>query len=103
MCIRQLFCLATTHALAANRPGEHSSHQARWRLPLGWVLLLTVSALLLAPGAFAQNLNPLLAIIAPMPEGTWAQVNQNAFSDVWTPPNLRLHPLWGRACQLWRQ
>ncbi len=90
MCIKQLFCLATPHASAANRPGEHSSHQARWRLLLEWVLLLTVPALLLAPGAFAQNLNPLLAIIAPMPEGTWAQVNQNAFSDVWPPANLRL-------------
>src|SRR5437764_14466204 len=68
------------------RQREHRSDQSRWHLPLGWMLLLVVPALLLAPGAFAQNLSPLLTIIAEMPEGTWRQVNQNTFSEVWPPP-----------------
>ncbi len=35
----------------------------------------------------------LLTIVAGMPEGTWAKVNSNRFSDVWTPADLR--PLYG--------
>jgi hypothetical protein len=89
-----------THALAGQvqvawnaittRQGEHRSDQSRWHLPLGWMLLLAIPALLLASGAFAQSSPPLLTIIAQMPEGTWREVNQNAFSDVWPPANLRL-------------
>ncbi|WP_418647175.1 DNRLRE domain-containing protein [Thauera butanivorans] len=48
-------------------------------------------------GAMAQGApyaeGPLLEIIKEMPEGSWAKVNENAFSDVWTPAALR--PLYG--------
>ena len=32
---------------------------------------------------------PLLPLVGTMPEGTWAKVSSNLFSDVWTPPELR--------------
>jgi hypothetical protein len=35
------------------------------------------------------NLGNLLNTIAAMPEGGWQKVNLNAFSSVWTPPDLR--------------
>jgi hypothetical protein len=31
----------------------------------------------------------LLSIVQQMPEGAWTKVNQNSFSDVWTPMELR--------------
>ncbi len=37
----------------------------------------------------AVNLGPLLSTIAAMPEGSWARVNLNSFSNVWTPADLR--------------
>ncbi len=37
----------------------------------------------------------LLDRVTAMPEGSWLQVNENFFSDVWTPAELR--PLKGRA------
>lgn len=38
---------------------------------------------------------PLLDIVEAMPEGSWAKVNTNNFSDAWTPSALR--PLYGTA------
>ncbi len=41
----------------------------------------------------APDLSSLLTIVASMPEGSWKRVNLNAFSDVWTPADLR--PMFG--------
>lgn len=43
------------------------------------------------PPVYAEG--PLLQIITQMPEGSWARVNANSYSDVWTPSFLR--PLYG--------
>ncbi|KFB67600.1 Ig-like domain-containing protein [Candidatus Accumulibacter vicinus] len=39
--------------------------------------------------ASGQALTELQAMIASLPEGNWAKVNTNNYSDVWTPPDLR--------------
>ena len=41
------------------------------------------------------ELTDLLAIVEDMGEGDWSRVNENFFSEVWTPPELR--PLKGAA------
>jgi hypothetical protein len=43
----------------------------------------------------APDLSALRSIISALPEGGWAKVNLNAFSDVWAPADLR--PLKGRS------
>lgn len=60
------------------------------------VLLATMACLNATDDAFAQTPyadGPLLDIVLNMPEGSWARVNTNNFSDVWTPASLR--PLYG--------
>ena len=39
------------------------------------------------------NLSGLVGLISSLPEGEWVKANLNAFSDVWTPEDLR--PLYG--------
>jgi len=41
------------------------------------------------PANSAANLPALVDMLAAMPEGSWRQVNENRFSDVWTPGELR--------------
>ncbi|MFZ3081480.1 Ig-like domain-containing protein [Rhodoferax ferrireducens] len=43
--------------------------------------------------AGTPDVSNLLAVVAGMAEGEWRRVNLNAFSSVWTPPDLR--PLYG--------
>ena len=43
--------------------------------------------------AQSADLDGLLMILAALPEGEWAKVNLNTFSNVWTPADLR--PLYG--------
>ena len=59
------------------------------------VIITSVLLTIGLPKAAAQppDLNGLLAIIETLPEGSWAKVNLNQFSDVWTPAELR--PLYG--------
>src|SRR4030095_16527519 len=57
-------------------------------------LLLTLSLLVFVPLALAQTVppyvanSPLLQVIKTLPEGGWAKVNTNLYSDVWTPDDL---------------
>ena len=46
------------------------------------------------PKTDSADLTGLIETIAALPEGNWARVNENSFSDVWTPGELR--PLEGR-------
>ena len=51
---------------------------------------LGLAAISLDAGAqspYAQG--PLLDIVEAMPEGSWAKVNTNNFSDAWTPAGQR--------------
>jgi hypothetical protein len=41
------------------------------------------------PAGTPPDLSALIGIVASIPEGSWAKVNLNLFSDVWTPPDLR--------------
>ena len=40
-------------------------------------------------GSGAPDLSALIGILAAMPEGQWAMVNLNKYSDVWAPADLR--------------
>ena len=46
-----------------------------------------------APAGTPPDLSNLINILASLPEGEWVRVNLNAYSDVWTPADLR--PLYG--------
>src|SRR5690348_4624742 len=45
------------------------------------------------PAGTPPNLSGLIGLISSLPEGEWVKANLNAFSDVWTPEDLR--PLYG--------
>ena len=45
------------------------------------------------PAGAAPDLSSLLGLLAAIPEGEWVRANLNAYSDVWSPPDLR--PLYG--------
>ena len=41
------------------------------------------------PAGTPPDLSNLIGLIAPLPEGEWVRANLNAYSDVWTPDDLR--------------
>jgi len=49
-----------------------------------------------SPAGAPPDLSNLINLIAALPEGEWLRANLNAYSDVWTPPDLR--PLQRRDC-----
>lgn len=49
------------------------------------LLILPLATLMASPA----SAGPLSSIIGSMPENSWARINQNAFSDAWTPESRR--------------
>ncbi|MDE1462039.1 chitobiase/beta-hexosaminidase C-terminal domain-containing protein [Spartinivicinus poritis] len=61
-----------------------------------WFFIASLLLLVMPPKVVAApDLTGLVAIIEPLPEGSWVKVNLNQFSDVWTPAELR--PLYDGA------
>lgn len=70
---------------------------ARLHAGMVWAVLALVTTQAVAQLPQVAVHPSLLNVIQAMPEGSWAKVNQNAFSEVWPPEELRT--LFGSAPQ----
>lgn len=66
---------------ASDAPGQGVGQRARTALGTSSTAGATTTS--------STDISGLLGAVAAMPEGSWLRVNLNAYSDVWTPANLR--------------
>lgn len=81
--------------MTTSQPQRHAPADKKRRSGV-WLLAASLSSMVATSHAQAPYAEgPLLDIVEAMPEGSWAKVNTNSFSDAWTPSALR--PLYGTA------